>query len=228
MGHLVRSSVTCLLVGFALLMNGGCAPTPEDAERTRKVEERLAAKKKEREDAAAARKAQVPDAAGRQKILATLKASKDDFQKATFYQHPRTPVLGSQVYLYIAESDDHYTLRLVATYEGEDWIFWDKLLFKVGEQVITLDAGRFNVKRDNSSGKVWETVDLPVIAGTVGHEKLNFTETTALVFAALAKAEAASMRFQGEHVSDRQIPKAELARFQEVGKRFMALFGVVD
>jgi hypothetical protein len=164
----------------------------------------------------------------RKKILSSLKSDKDEFQKATFYQHPGTPVLGTQMYLYIAEVGDHYTLRLVAIYQGEDWVFWDKLLIKVGDDVVTLDAGRSNVKRENSSGTVWETLDLPVASASVGATQLNFTELTTPVFATLMKADSASMRFQGESVRDHKLSNAELARFKEIGKKYMALFGITD
>ncbi len=174
----------------------------------------------------AAERAPGPDAKARQKILSTLKPEKDEFQQATFYKHPRAPALGTQIQLYIVESGDRYSLRLLATYEGDDWVFWRKLHIKVGERVVTLDAGAFEVKRENSSGTVWEVLDAPVASAAVGDEKLNFNEKTALTFATIMKAESMSMRFEGQRVSDRKVPKAELTRFQEVGMKYMALFGL--
>lgn len=177
------------------------------------------------EHVANAPRSEAPNATERRQILSALKAEHDEFQNATFYKHTKTPVLGTQIYLYIVESGDQYVLRLVVTYQGGSWIFWDKLLVKAGDQVVTVYGGA-DVKRDSEGGTVLETLDLPVISGTVGVDKLNFRERTTLVFAALMKADTVAIRFQGDRIYDHQIPKGELSRFKDVGDKYMTLFGI--
>lgn len=168
----------------------------------------------------------VPDAAARRKILSGLKANRDEFQKCTFYKHRDTPVLGSQIYLYIAECEHSYGLRLVAIYQGDNWIFWNKLHTKVGDRVVTLDPGTFEVKRDNGSGSVWESLDIDVASGAPGVDTMNFNATAAPTLTLLTGAASASMRFAGDKVDDRKISPGELARFKDVQRKYMALFGI--
>jgi hypothetical protein len=164
----------------------------------------------------------------RKKTLAGFKSKKDEFQKATFYEPVGSPVGGSHVSLYIVESGDSYTLRMVVMYEGSDWIFWDHLIVKSGDKVVDLDASLLEIKHDNSSDTVWETLDVPVSTGVGDDGKLNVSEACGLVFATLMQAKSASMRFAGKHVTDRSIGSNELARFQKTGKAFLALYGLKD
>lgn len=163
----------------------------------------------------------------RQKILATLRGEKDKFQQATFYRAPGAPVLGTHLVLYISDTPQGYGLRLEAQYEGADWVFWRTLeVMGDGDQVVSFQTGPLDVKRDNGSGKVWEVLDTRVAWGDKAGSTLEFVDGISPIFVALMKANRASVRFSGDHIHDHQMGPGELARFKEVGKKYLALFGV--
>lgn len=221
-------------VAVLLLVVAGCAPSAEDIAREKvekarseKIAQGEAKLKADGAKVKAARKAAIPDFDGRARLLAGLKADRDDFQKITFYTDPvMDGTYDSRIYLYIGEDHDRrgYTLRMVVRYHGERWVFWDRVLFNFGGDVVEVRPP--NVKRDNSTS-VWELADFLVASGTVGEDQIQFSEQGGAVFAKLMQANGSvTMRFAGERINDRTIPADELRRFKDVGRRYMALFGV--
>lgn len=170
----------------------------------------------------------VPTAEQRKRLLAPLKAERDQFQETTFYEYPGTPALETHVHLYISEHGDYYGLRFFAEHAGHDWIFWRSLTFRIDDHIYTLDASRLPVKRDNGSGYVWETLDYMAVSGRPGDPELQATETISPIVAAVMKGRKVSIRFEGERIEDHEMSARELDRFKKVGTTFFALFGMVD
>ncbi|MEN6526098.1 MAG: hypothetical protein ABFD84_06310 [Candidatus Polarisedimenticolia bacterium] len=228
----MRLKAAAILAAFLLV--AGCTPSAVDTagekiekERAEKIAKAEARLKANGAKAAADRKAAIPNAAARAKLLAGLKAERDDFQKITFYTDPVIDgTYDSRIYLYIGEDQNKrsYSLRMVVRYHGESWVFWDRALFNVGGDVVEVKPR--TVKRDSSTS-VWEQADFVVATGAVGEDRLQFSEEGAAIFAKLMQASGpVTMRFAGEHTKDRTIPADELRRFKDVGRRYMALFGL--
>jgi hypothetical protein len=140
------------------------------------------------------------------------------------YRHPGAAAEGSRVELYVDRSGASYTLRMLAAYEGDRPVGWTRIRFTAGGKTATLDPGDARIERASERGTVRESVDLPVVSGAPGKEGLHFRMNAAPALAVLLHAETATMRFEGERSVEREIPADELARFREVGGKFLAVF----
>jgi hypothetical protein len=167
----------------------------------------------------------LPNDLERKKILSVLKADKDEFNKTTSYVHPKTSLLGSKIFLQITESGRDYSLDFITTYQGGEWIFWDKIQVKVGKGIFAFVPMKEYIKRTNAQDQVFELCLVPVIRATAGSAKLEYPDTDlAFIYTALLKADTASIRLAGEHTFDRKIAKNELEQFKAVSQVFHSLF----
>lgn len=94
-------------------------------------------------------------------ISKSLTSKYDDFEDITWYSHKSEPKFSNTkaCYLYIGSKNNSFWGRLVVRYSGEDWIFVKRIIVKCDE--IKLNLNTTEVKRDNSSGDVWEWIDIP-------------------------------------------------------------------
>jgi hypothetical protein len=94
-------------------------------------------------------------------ISKSLTTKYDDFEDITWYSHKNEPKYSNTkaCYLYIGSKNNNFWGRLVVRYSGEDWIFVKRIIVKCDE--IRLNLNSTEVKRDNSSGDVWEWIDIP-------------------------------------------------------------------
>lgn len=60
------------------------------------------------------------------------------------------------VYIFYDKSDDEYSLTVVFSYEGSDWIFFDEVLIKTGDNIDTIDLSHIKSSRDVDGGTVSE------------------------------------------------------------------------
>lgn len=92
-----------------------------------------------------------------------MKKNTDDIKGITWVSHRESPVLGKYVSVYFGTNDEsarNYPLRMRIQYYGDDWLFVRSLTVKADDKVY--EIGEMDFDRDNSSGKVWEWIDLPV------------------------------------------------------------------
>ncbi len=126
--------------------------------------------------------------------------AQDDWDKAslgfecrdvTTYRHQHTPVL-----------------MLRATYVASDWLFVEKLLFKIDGQTTSLPVA---MERDNESG-IWEWTTVPA------------APHAALIRAIEKSNQAITVRYSGDKYSkDLELSLQELAAIHGVLKAFEAM-----
>jgi hypothetical protein len=153
-------------------------------------------------------------------LLAKLRKSGSDMDDWIWYSDP---VVGKQVLVkyvrfYFGQQrgkDSVAPLRLEAQYEGDSWIFAQRITFKVDDTLFDLVPDRDNWKRDNGSGRVWETLDFP----------LSFHNPE--IATALARAKAVKVRFHGDrYYSDFVVPKKQVEALAVVCEAWQATAGV--
>jgi hypothetical protein len=141
----------------------------------------------------------------REKIIAQSTAGftleRDKMEKVSFYTPQSHNVLGDRLYTYISIPDDRPALlRVVPFYYGDEWIFYDQIKVMADDNIVYEKQFNYDeVRRDNSSGHVWETADYFALEDDI---------------AALRKIAAAAkvtIRFSGrEHRQDYDLTKQEI------------------
>ena len=134
-----------------------------------------------------------------QQILDGMRLSEDKVQNLRFYypdgwrwydSNTWAADIRSFVLPYLGQDDTRTWMRLVCNYTGDDWVFFDSLIFAVDGKQYTKSFSYFDVTRDNASGDVWEYVDLDVS---------NASDIELLW--AIANSTEAIVRFQGDDYS---------------------------
>lgn len=146
-----------------------------------------------------------------------MRIDHDDMRGVTFYTDKTTPDYAnvSNLSLYIATGQQSSpTLRFKVSYKGEDWLFLESLLIKTdkGTHQIPLEYGE--VKRDNSSGEIWEWYDV-VADGDI------YT-----IAQDIATSKNVKLRYNGQqYYKDRTITAKEKQALKNVFATYEALGG---
>lgn len=128
-------------------------------------------------------------------LLKEMQLKKDDVKNIKFYrpeaipcdwQGNRQPNVRSFVLPYIGIRDENVWLRLLYNYTGEDWVFFEKVIFAIDDERYTKNFDFTDITRDNSGRKVWEFVDTEV---TDSDQKLLWD---------IVKSTKTIIRFQGD------------------------------
>ena len=131
----------------------------------------------------------------------------DEVQGGGWYRHVND---GSvlRTGLRVPVKHDGFTY-LMARYYGDDWLFFDHLIVRIGEQVLrTTPQPTYseNLERDNSGGSVWETLHL---IGGIDNG----------IYSAIANAserDTVRVRFEGDqYYRDIRLTRADINRIKE-------------
>jgi len=96
-------------------------------------------------------------------------------------------------------------IRFVAAYEGNDWVFFDKIILNVDGRVFNLEFSYFEVERDNGYSGVWEWIDIVPSSENISMLKL------------IVESESTIIRFQGDtSKSDRELTQKEKKAISDV------------
>lgn len=120
----------------------------------------------------------------------------------------------NHVSLYIGQhgKNGYPWLRLRISYEGDDWIFFDKILLYCDGSTFEVPFDKYkNKKSDNAGGTVWEWIDVPV-----DNELLSNLEM-------LAKGKSVKIKLSGKYSNTRVISTTEQKALLEVMNAFAAL-----
>lgn len=102
----------------------------------------------------------------KKKNLKNLKSEFDDVSGVTWYHQPYYTHYNNsnRLSFYIGKQKNKMPfLRLKMSYSGEDWIFFDKAYISVKGNTREISFNKYKEKKsDNSGGKVWEWIDVPV------------------------------------------------------------------
>lgn len=157
------------------------------------IEERDAAKKKEREE--------------RRGIVNKLKRKHDDISGTTWYHNPYfTHTANSNhvsVYIGKKESEQPY-LRLLMSYYGENWIFFDKAYLSYDGNTKQISFNEFNDKKTENNTKCWEWIDV-----NVDKETLAFLKK-------MVEGKSVKMRLTGKYQKDHTLTATEIKAIKDV------------
>ena len=123
--------------------------------------------------------------------VGTLQAKHDDVKGITWYEPKNKPQYvndRSVSYLYIGKYDSGKTfLRWKTIYTGDDWVFFDKIIFNVDGYNFSIPYDKDTCYRDNGGGAVWEVMDV--------EPDKAWTRLLQLI----ATSENTIIRFEGDH-----------------------------
>lgn len=95
----------------------------------------------------------------REQIFARIRCDRDDLEQI-YYCYDRetySRLTTNRLYLFTFQRDGQRpSLLLGIETRGSNWIFWETARIYVDGRTFTIDAGYFNVNRDNSSRETWE------------------------------------------------------------------------
>lgn len=157
------------------------------------IDEREAAKKKETEE--------------RRGIIDKLKKTTDDISGITWYHNPYFThhANSNHVSLYIGkkEADKPY-LRLLMSYYGEGWIFFDKAYLSYDGNTRQIVFDEFRDKKTENNTKCWEWIDV-----NVDKETLSFLKK-------MVEGKSVKMRLTGKYQKDRTLTATEIRALKDV------------
>lgn len=124
-----------------------------------------------------------------ERILKSVTTEYDDFENTTFYYHINQPKYtnSNAFYLIVGLKNNQYFGKLIVRYSGEDWLFVKRIIVKCDDIKFNLNTNKVN--RDNSSGSVWEWIDIP------------FDNSVQDVVRLSVKSNLTKIRFEGDQYS---------------------------
>ena len=148
-----------------------------------------------------------------ERAIGNMEQRTDEIKGITWVSHRNAPVLDNFVSFYFGSSKGNaanYPLRLKLQYCGDDWLFVRSVTVKADDNVYEL--GKLDFERDNSSGSVWDWVDMPV----EGHEMLIHWMNKKRVV----------VRFNGDkYYHDFVLPPEQQAQLREVYQAWRIMGG---
>ena len=92
-------------------------------------------------------------------LISKLKVEKDEMREISFYYHPKAALSpNTKLKLYLAESKNGISLRLVMEYWSDHWLFVERAWTKLdGVEYDLPSEARWT--RDNGSSYIWEVSD---------------------------------------------------------------------
>lgn len=151
--------------------------------------------------------------------MKNLTSNYDNVEGITWYFNGfMTPIIRtifSGVNLYIGKSDNDNKpiIRFVSRYYGDNWIFYKKLIFRIDNETITINA---NPKTSNGDGKVWEWDDTVLDA-----EKYN------LIKKIINSKGDIPFRFEGNDTYNMHFVDTDKKDFQQMLDAFVGFGGVL-
>ena len=151
-----------------------------------------------------------------QEAFDSLQESRDDIEGNTRFRDTRAEAYvdsKSAIVPFIFQRDGFEPILAVRIqYVGFSWIFWDSYIFALDDERISGSADYFDIKRDNSGGKVWEYYTF---------SDFGFS-TTLEILEKIALSDSATLRLKGDDGSrdiqisdgDKQIAKTTADAFK--------------
>ena len=153
-------------------------------ERIKEIDERLAAEKRRKKK----------EAKRLARALKNMKKKKDNVENITWYTPKNTPKYhldnGACFYMYIGTGDGHVWPRLVVRYDGNDWVFFDKILVKYDDRLAEIEFDKYKNKKTDTSSGVAEWIDIAANPLIMTYLK------------EIANAKKVTIRFSGKYSKD--------------------------
>lgn len=136
-----------------------------------------------------------------------LKSSHDDFDGTTWYKNPyfTHKDFSNNVSAYIGKSGKKIWMRLVVTYCGNDWIFFDDCMMKFGLDQFPVVFNKYDKKTDVSGGLVYEKIDKPLEALEMSY-----------LYDVLSRRDKGQIRLTGKYQKTRDLTNNEIKGLRDV------------
>lgn len=131
-------------------------------------------------------------------LKSNMRFIKDKVENITYIQDKTSSqyVNSNSFYLYIAENKYRKDLWLRISYTGDNWIFFNKIIFNIDGHNEYISLSYYDVEKDNNYGVVWEYVNLDYSRYKNLIEKIINSKSTI-------------MRLSGERYYDKTITSTE-------------------
>lgn len=156
----------------------------------------------------------VPDTAFEYKAnFLKLNKEKDEFEGITWYKTTslKNSNIRNKVHVYVGESEMNVWTRIYVCYSGDDWIFFDRVIFLVDGKPIELHFDQFNHKSTEVvSGGVYEWVDVPGIDYDI-------------LLSKIIMADNVKIKLSGKYSNSWTLSKSEIANIKDAVKGYYYL-----
>lgn len=145
--------------------------------------------------------------AARRGIVNKLKKTNDDIAGITWYHNPYFThhANSNHVSIYMGKKGtDKPYLRLVMSYYGEGWIFFDKAYLSYDGNTKQILFDDFRDKKTENNTKCWEWIDV-----NVDEETLSFLKK-------MVEGKTIKMRLTGKYQKDRNLTETEIKAIKDV------------
>jgi hypothetical protein len=179
-------------------------------EKEKAEKERLLVEKQEKERKLKAEK----EKQEKLKALNKLRKKYDDVSDITWYKQPYfTHYTNTNLTsIYMGESGNSRWLRLMMSYQGDDWIFFESAYLSYDGNTKEIIFDKYDDKKtENSGGGVWEWIDLTV------------TKDVESFLREFAKSKNAKMRLSGKYTKTRTLTYNERQGILDVLNGYDAL-----
>lgn len=142
-----------------------------------------------------------------QEALEPLLEDTDKVQGITWYLPSALPWFNytrPYVLPYLGIKGESAILRIRYYYTGEDWIFFDRLVFAIDGETYYKSLNYSDINRDTHSGDVWEGAD--IVASSEDLELLQ----------KIADSKETIIRFQGDRIYDLTVSDSDKTAIKQV------------
>lgn len=135
-----------------------------------------------------------------------LKKNFDDVSGITWYKNPyfRHYSNTNHVSLYIGKQDNNVWLRLMMSYKGDDWIFFENAYLSYDGNTLKIPFNKYKDKTSDNDSGVWEWIDVVV------------TDSTLSFLKELVKGKSLKMRLSGKYSKTKRISATERKAMRDV------------
>ncbi|NLT51436.1 MAG: hypothetical protein GXX85_11010 [Ignavibacteria bacterium] len=147
------------------------------------------------------------------RALNKLKKEYDDVLKITWYKQPYfTHYTNTNLTsIYIGDSGTSQWLRLMMSYKGDNWIFFDQAFLAYDENTMEIFFDKYSDKKTENDSGVWEWIDVTV------------TDEVEAFLRNFAKSKNAKMRLSGKYTRTRNLSVNERLGILDVLNGYDAL-----
>lgn len=175
-------------------------PASKEYTNTKSALDKLVAEKKAQEKA---------EKDKRMKVVKKLVSSYDDVSGVRWYQNPYFTHYNNTNYLslYIGtKTDSKPWLRLKMSYEGDNWIFFEKAYLSYDGQTLELPFNQYSDKKSDNGygGRVWEWIDI-----SISNETIAFLKE-------MVKGKTLKMRLSGKYTETRTLSYSEVEGLKDI------------
>lgn len=135
-----------------------------------------------------------------------LRKKYDDINHITWYENPyfRHYTNTNYTSIYIGKDESSIWLRLMMSYEGEDWIFFESAYLSYDGNTFNIPFDKYRDKKTENDTRVWEWIDV-----RVSDDLLAFLRK-------MVNGKSVKMRLSGKYTNTRKLTNTEIKAIKDV------------